>query len=217
MKRSNSSARWLCEHANDFYVKQAKQLGYRSRAAFKLLEILEKDKQLLHSGMRVIDLGAAPGSWAMAAKNRLGQKGRVIAVDLLPMEPVEGVEFIQGDFTEEQTLSQLLAHIDNCPIDLVMSDMAPNMSGMVAVDQPRSMHLAELALALAMQVLRPGGHFLVKVFQGSGSDEFLKELKKSFSQVKIRKPKASRSRSNEIYFVGMGFINTSAQQAVNLH
>ncbi len=205
MKRSNSSARWLCEHANDFYVKQAKQLGYRSRAAFKLLEIVEKDKQLLQPGMQVVDLGATPGSWAMAAKKRLGEKGRVIAVDILPMEPVTGVEFIQGDFSEEQTLSQLLTCIDNCPIDLVMSDMAPNMSGVGAIDQPRSMHLAELALALAIQVLKPGGHFLVKVFQGCGSDEFLKELRKFFSHVKIRKPKASRSRSNEIYFVGMGF------------
>ena len=165
MPRSNSSARWLNEHFNDPYVKRAQQAGYRSRAAFKLLEIQEKDK-LLHPGMTVVDSGAAPGGWSAVAKKIVGIKGRVLALDLLPMPPLAGVEFMQADFNNEQSMQQMLQHIDNCPVDLVMSDMAPNISGITAIDQPRSINLAEQALIFSERVLKPGGHFLVKVFQG---------------------------------------------------
>ncbi|HVV68705.1 MAG TPA: 23S rRNA (uridine(2552)-2'-O)-methyltransferase RlmE [Gammaproteobacteria bacterium] len=204
MRRTNSSARWLDEHFNDPYVKRAQKAGYRSRAAFKLLEIQERDK-LLRSGMTIIDLGAAPGGWAAVAKQLVGEGGRVIALDILPMPALAGVEFIQGDFNEEAVEARLLTHIDNCPVDLVMSDMAPNMSGIGDVDQSRSMLLAEQALAFAEKVLKPGGCLLVKVFQGAGFDEFLRDMRVGFSQVKIRKPKASRARSNEIYLLGFGY------------
>ncbi len=204
MPRSNSSARWLNEHFNDPYVKRAQQAGYRSRAAFKLLEIQEKDK-LLQPGMQVVDLGAAPGSWSAVATKLVGVKGRVFALDLLPMDSLAGVEFIQADFNEEQTVQELLRYIDNSPINLVMSDMAPNISGIAAVDQPRSMYLAEQALMFATQVLKPGGSFIVKVFQGVGFDSFMQGMRVCFTQVKVRKPKASRSRSKEVYLVGGGF------------
>ena len=204
MRRTNSSARWLDEHFNDPYVKRAQKAGYRSRAAFKLLEIQERDK-LIRPGMIIIDLGAAPGGWAAVAKQLTGKQGRVIALDVLPMPALAGVEFLQGDFSEESIEAQLLACIDNCGVDLVMSDMAPNMSGIGDVDQSRSMYLAEQALAFAVKVLKTGACLLVKVFQGAGFDEFLKDMRSCFSQVKIRKPNASRARSNEIYLLGSGY------------
>lgn len=203
MKRTNSSARWLDEHHRDFYVKQAKKIGYRSRAAFKLLEIDEKDR-LLKPGMVVVDLGAAPGGWSQVASQKVGERGRVFALDVLPMDPVPGVDFLQGDFNEESVAADLLKRIDNASIDLVLSDMAPNMSGMAAIDQPRSFQLSEQALEFAQQVLKPGGNFLVKVFQGEGFDPFLKRLRAVFTKVTVRKPNASRGRSHEVYLVGTG-------------
>ncbi len=204
MKRTNSSARWLNEHFNDMYVKRAQQAGYRSRAAFKLLEIQEKDR-LLRPGMNVIDLGAAPGGWSIVAKKLVGETGRVFALDILPIQAIFGVEFIQGDFNTDEVLNQLLSCIDNCPIDLVMSDMAPNTSGISSVDQSRAMQLAEQALDFAKRALKPNGTFIVKVFQGEGWQEFLQQMRAYFLQVKIRKPKASRPRSNEVYVVGFSF------------
>lgn len=204
MKRTNSSARWLNEHFNDIYVKRAQQEGYRSRAAYKLLEIQERD-HLFRPGVSVVDLGAAPGGWSIVAKKGVGLTGRVFALDILAMQPISGVEFIQGDFNTEEILSQFLSRIDNCPIDLVMSDLAPNMCGIQAVDQARSMQLTESALDFACQVLREGGGLVIKVFQGQGWEVLLKQMRCRFSQVKIRKPKASRSRSNEVYLVGLGF------------
>jgi len=204
MKRTNSSARWLNEHFNDIYVKRAQKEGYRSRAAYKLLEIQEKD-HLLRTGMTVVDLGAAPGGWSAVAKKLVGEQGRIIALDILTMPELAGVEFIEGDFNDDEVLKQFLAYIDNCPIDLVMSDMAPNMSGIGAVDQSRSMLLVEEALDFAKKVLKSKGNFIAKVFQGEGFDEFLREMRVTFSQVKIRKPKASRGRSNEVYLIGIGF------------
>lgn len=209
MKRSNSSARWLNEHFNDMYVKRAQQAGYRSRAAFKLLEIQEKDR-LFRPGMNVVDLGAAPGGWSIVAKKLVGDTGRVFALDILPIQAVFGVEFIQGDFNSDETLDQLLRCIDNCPIDLVMSDMAPNISGINSVDQSRAMQLAEQALDFAKRALKPKGTLIVKVFQGEGWQEFLQQMRSCFLQVKIRKPKASRSRSNEVYVVGFSFNTRSS-------
>jgi 23S rRNA (uridine2552-2'-O)-methyltransferase len=204
VKHSKSSRRWLDEHFKDTYVKRAQQAGYRSRAAFKLLEMQEKDR-LLTKGMTVVDLGSAPGGWSIVAQRLVGDKGRVFAVDILPMAAIAGVNFIQGDFQEDAVFQQLLTYIDNQPVNLVMSDIAPNISGIIAVDQPRIMYLAELALDLAQKVLSPGGNFLVKVFQGEGFVEFMANMRKSFSQVKTRKPAASRSRSNEVYLLGVGF------------
>lgn len=199
-KRSKSSSRWLGEHFADEYVKRAQAEGWRSRAVFKLEEIDQKDR-LLKPGMTVIDLGAAPGGWAQYAARKLGRKGRIIALDILEMESVEGVEFLQGDFTEDEPLARLLETLGDARPDLVMSDMAPNMSGMDAIDQPKSMYLAELTLDLAEQVLAPGGDMLVKVFQGEGFDEYLKRLRQLFGKVSSRKPKASRSRSREVYLL----------------
>ncbi len=204
MKRTKSSRRWLDEHFQDTYVKRAQQAGYRSRAAFKLLEIQEKD-HLLTKGMTVVDLGAAPGGWSIIAKRLVGDEGRVFALDILAMDSISGVTFIQGDFTEDAVFHQFLACIDNQPVNLVMSDIAPNISGIIEVDQPRIMFLAELALEFAQKVLSPGGNFLVKVFQGEGFIEYVTALRKSFNQVKTRKPKASLSRSNEVYLLGIGF------------
>lgn len=206
MKKSRkpSSQRWLKEHFSDPYVKLAQKKGYRSRAIFKLLELQERD-HFIKPGMIIVDLGAAPGGWSQAAKEILGSKGQIIALDILPMEPITGVEFIQGDFTETEVFEQLLACINHRPIDLVISDMAPNMSGMSVIDQPRVMYLAELALDLAKKVLKPGGGLLIKVFQGEGFDALLKELRHSFDKVVIRKPKASRARSSEVYLLARGF------------
>jgi 23S rRNA (uridine2552-2'-O)-methyltransferase len=205
MARSRSSARWLKEHFDDEYVKRAQQMGYRSRAVFKLLEIDEKDR-LFRRGMRVVDLGAAPGGWSQIARDRVGPQGRVVALDILPMDPLPDVEVLQGDFREEEVMNALLAALGDRPVDLVMSDMAPNISGEKTVDQPRAMYLAELTLDLAQQVLAPGGDMLVKVFQGEGFDPFMRSLKEHFAKVIVRKPKASRPRSREVYLLARNYI-----------
>ena len=192
------------EHFDDEYVRRAQQEGYRSRAIYKLIEIQQKD-QLLKPGMTVIDLGAAPGGWSEYAVRKLGGKGRMIALDILPMEPIDGVEIIQGDFREDDVLAQLLDLIGESGADLVISDMAPNISGMEVVDIPRSYYLADLALDLAIQVLKPGGGLLVKLFQGEGFDDYQKALKQNFKRVVMRKPKASRARSREIYALATGY------------
>ncbi len=204
-QRSKSSGRWLKEHFDDEYVKKAQQLGYRSRAVFKLEEINDKD-QIIKPGYTVVDLGAAPGGWSQLAAKAVGGKGKVIALDILPMDALADVTILEGDFREETVLNELLQAIDNRPVDLVMSDMAPNTSGVKSVDQPRAMYLAELTLDLARQVLRPGGAMLVKVFQGEGFDAYLRECRASFGKVVSRKPKASRSRSREIYLLARDFI-----------
>ncbi|MCK4743318.1 MAG: 23S rRNA (uridine(2552)-2'-O)-methyltransferase RlmE [Sulfuriflexus sp.] len=204
MARSKSSKGWLKEHFDDEYVLRAQQAGYRSRAVYKLLEIQKKDRLMKH-GMTVVDLGAAPGGWSQAAAEIVGEKGRVIALDILPMSSLAGVEVIEGDFREDSVLEGLLKSLGDRPVDLVMSDMAPNMSGMKDMDQPRAMYLTELALDLANQVLRKDGDMVVKVFQGEGFDEYLRELKKAFNKVLTRKPDASRARSREVYLVGRGF------------
>jgi 23S rRNA (uridine2552-2'-O)-methyltransferase len=197
---SKSSRRWLREHFSDPYVKQAHQAGLRSRAVYKLQEIIQRDK-LFKPGMTVVDLGAAPGSWSELAVKCVGKKGRVIAMDILPMEPIEGVEFIQGDFNDDKLLKQLFNKIGQSKVDWVISDIAPNMSGVDSVDQPRSMAVAELALDFALQVIDNTGGFLVKTFQGEGFDAFLLEVRKHFKKVVIRKPKASRGRSREVYIL----------------
>lgn len=206
-KRSKSSSRWLGEHFADEYVKRAQAEGWRSRAVFKLEEIDAKDR-LIRPGMTIVDLGAAPGGWSQYAARKLHGKGRIIALDILDMEPLDGVEFLQGDFTEDEALERLLKLVGGAAgkrlIDLVMSDMAPNMSGMDAIDQPKGMYLAELALDLAGKVLKPGGTFVVKVFQGEGFDAYLRDLKSRFSITVVRKPKASRARSREVYLVATG-------------
>jgi len=204
MARTKSSARWLREHFADEYVKRAQQEGYRSRAAYKLLEIHEKDR-LLRPGMTVVDLGAAPGGWSQLVARLLGGRGAVIALDVLPMDPLEGVEFIRGDFRETAVLERLLSALNGRCVDLVISDMAPNTSGIRAVDQPRGMYLAELALDVARRCLRPGGDLLVKVFQGEGFDLFLKDLRAGFDAVAPRKPRASRARSAEQYLLARNY------------
>lgn len=198
--KSGSSRRWLKEHFSDTYVKQAQQAGYRSRAAYKLIELQERDK-FIKPGMTVIDLGAAPGGWAQLLAKWVGAKGRVIALDLLTIEPIAGVEIMQGDFSEESVYHALLHTLHGQSVDWVVSDMAPNLSGIDSVDQPRSIALAELALEFTLGVLHAKGGFLTKVFQGEGFDSFLLELKKHFKAVFIRKPKASRGRSREIYLL----------------
>ncbi len=200
--KKSSSKRWLREHFSDPYVKQAQQAGLRSRAVYKLQEIIERDK-LFKPGMTIVDLGAAPGSWSALAIKCVGKKGRVIALDILPMQAIDGVEFIQGDFSQEQVLTDLLTKIGDAKVDWVISDIAPNMSGVESVDQPRSIAYAELALDFALRVLGEAsvGGFLVKVFQGEGFDAFLIELRKHFKKVVIRKPKASRGRSREVYIL----------------
>lgn len=204
MGRSKTSKQWLKEHFDDVYVRRSQEEGYRSRASFKLLEIQEQDK-LIRRGMTVVDLGAAPGGWSQVAANLVGNRGQVIASDILPIDSLPGVEFLQGDFTEDAVLEQLIELLQDEQADLVISDMAPNMSGMRDIDLPRVMYLAELALDLAKTVLRPGGGFLVKVFHGEGYEELQRELRSSFDSVKVRKPKASRARSSEIYLLGAGF------------
>ncbi|HBJ88328.1 MAG TPA: 23S rRNA (uridine(2552)-2'-O)-methyltransferase RlmE, partial [Gammaproteobacteria bacterium] len=196
MARSKSSKQWLKEHFDDDYVRRSQEQGYRSRASFKLLEMQEKD-QLIRPGMTVVDLGAAPGGWSQVASELVGDGGRVVATDILPMDGIAGVDFIQGDFTEELVLQQVLDTVGESGIDLVISDMAPNISGMKDIDQPRSVYLAELALDLARSILDPGAYFVVKVFQGAGFPEFQRDMQTSFASVKTRKPKASRARSSE--------------------
>jgi 23S rRNA (uridine2552-2'-O)-methyltransferase len=202
MARSKSSKRWLAEHFDDHYVRQAQQRGLRSRSAFKLLELQEKHR-LLRPGMTVVDLGAAPGGWSQVARPLVGDAGRVIALDMLPMEPLAGVEFIQGDFTEDDALQALETALGETGVDLVMSDMAPNMSGVAAVDQAKAMYLAELALEFARSRLKPGGDFVVKVFQGADFDGFLREVRTLFRKVQVVKPKASRPRSKEVYLLAL--------------
>lgn len=200
MARSKSSGRWLQRHFNDEYVKRAQREGYRSRAAFKLLELQDKDR-LIKPGMMVVDLGAAPGGWSQVAAKLVGDNGHVFALDILPMDPIPDVTFIEGDFCEQGPLDALNRALDGKPVDLVISDMAPNVTGMAAIDQPRSMYLCELALDFARQNLKPGGDFVAKVFQGEGFDEFYRELRSSFGRVVTRKPQASRAKSREVYVV----------------
>lgn len=204
MARSKSSAEWLKEHVDDIYVKRAQQDGYRTRASYKLLELDEKDN-LLRAGMIVIDLGSAPGGWSQVVAQKLNGNGTVIASDILPMDAIADVTFIQGDFTEESVFNELLQAINNQPVDLVISDMAPNMSGMTSIDQPGAMYLVELALDMATHVLKPKGNFVAKVFQGEGFDEYMLQLRAVFDKVLVRKPKASRARSREVYIVAKGF------------
>ena len=204
MARSKSSHNWLQEHFDDQYVRKAQQDGFRSRASYKLIELIEKDN-LIRSGMTVVDLGSAPGGWSQVAARAVGDEGRVIASDILEMDPVAGVEFIQGDFTEDAVFQALLASIGDRPVDLVISDMAPNMSGMSAVDQPAAMYLVELALDMAQTILKPGGGFVAKIFHGEGFDEYVKGVRQQFSRVVMRKPKSSRARSRETYLVAQGF------------
>ncbi|WLD57207.1 23S rRNA (uridine(2552)-2'-O)-methyltransferase RlmE [Salinispirillum sp. LH 10-3-1] len=204
MARSKSSNRWLDEHVNDPFVKQAQKDGYRSRASYKLLEINEKDK-LIRPNMLVMDLGSAPGGWSQVAAKLVGHKGRVVASDILPMDSIAGVEFIQGDFTEESVFDEIMTVVNGAPVDVVISDMAPNISGVDAADQASSMYLVELALDMARQVLKPKGSYVAKVFQGVGYDEYLKDVRSSFEKVVIRKPESSRARSREVYIVGKGF------------
>ncbi|NUS39641.1 MAG: 23S rRNA (uridine(2552)-2'-O)-methyltransferase RlmE [Lysobacter sp.] len=196
--RSKSSQRWLKEHFSDPFVKKAQAEGLRSRAAYKLEELVERDR-LLKPGMVVVDLGAAPGGWSQWVRQALGDGGRVIALDILEMPSLAGVEFLHGDFRDDDVLSRLEAALGGQPVDLVLSDMAPNKSGVDAVDQPRAMHLAELAMDFADRHLRPGGTFLIKLFQGVGFDEYVRELRQRYARVVIRKPAASRRRSPEVY------------------
>jgi 23S rRNA (uridine2552-2'-O)-methyltransferase len=202
--RSKTSASWLKEHFDDRYVQKSRDDGYRSRASYKLLELNEKDK-LFRSGMTVVDLGAAPGGWSQVAIEKVGENGVVIASDILEMEPIADVTFIQGDFTEETVYDEIMASIGDRPVDMVISDMAPNLSGMSAMDQPRGMYLVELALDLASRTLKKDGVFLAKVFQGEGFDAYLKQLKEQFKTVITRKPDASRARSREVYLLAKGF------------
>ncbi|HHX2516293.1 TPA: 23S rRNA (uridine(2552)-2'-O)-methyltransferase RlmE [Neisseria subflava] len=199
--RSKSSKAWLHEHVNDHYVHMAQKDGYRARAAYKLLEINQKDK-LIKPGTVLADLGSAPGSWSQVAAKLVGKTGVVFALDILPMDAIDGVSFIQGDFREDAVLEQFEALLDNRPLDLVICDMAPNMSGNAVTDQARSFYLCELALDFASQHLKPGGSFLVKVFQGAGYQEYTAAMREIFASVQTRKPDASRNRSSEIYLLG---------------
>ncbi|MCB1723843.1 MAG: 23S rRNA (uridine(2552)-2'-O)-methyltransferase RlmE [Gammaproteobacteria bacterium] len=200
MARSKSSHRWMQRHVNDEYVKRSKREGYRSRAAYKLLEIQEKDR-VLKPGQVVVDLGAAPGGWSQVAADIVGPSGDVIAIDLLDMDTVPGVTFIRDDFREDRAVDALAALLNGRPVDLVISDMAPNVSGVAAVDQPRAMHLVELALEFCDRHLKPGGGFVCKVFHGEGFDEWMREVKQRFGRAVTRKPKASRPNSREVYLV----------------
>jgi 23S rRNA (uridine2552-2'-O)-methyltransferase len=200
-KKNKFSKQWMREHVNDPFVQLAQKQGYRSRAAYKLLEIDSRDR-LLKPGMVVVDLGATPGGWSQVAAAKVGQGGKVIALDLLPLDPLAGVDFIQGDFRELDALGRLEDILQGRPVGLVISDMAPNISGVSSADQARAMHLAELALEFALEHLEPDGSFLVKVFQGAGFEEFLRLMRSRFSRVVTRKPRASRDRSSEVYLLG---------------
>jgi 23S rRNA (uridine2552-2'-O)-methyltransferase len=210
MKPSKTSKQWMREHINDPFVHLAQKEGYRSRAAYKLLEIDAKD-HLLKPGMVVVDLGATPGGWSQVAARQVGRGGKVIALDLLPLDPLAGVDFIQGDFREEVVLKQLEALLQGKHVGLVISDMAPNMSGVQSADLARAIHLAELAMEFALEHLKPGGSFLVKVFQGVGFEEFLKLMKSRFAKVVTRKPKASRDRSSELYLLATTKLEQSIE------
>ncbi|HID81455.1 MAG TPA: 23S rRNA (uridine(2552)-2'-O)-methyltransferase RlmE [Chromatiales bacterium] len=204
MGRSKSSQKWLREHFSDEYVQRAQQEGYRGRAVYKLLELDER-YHFLKPGMTVLDLGAAPGSWSEVAVKKLGRKGKMIASDILLMDEIEGVVFIRGDFREDEVLNKIMAELGGQKVDLVLSDMAPNMSGVDAIDLPRAMYLAELALDLATRTLRNNGSLLVKLFHGDGFDDYVRSLKNNFSNVIVRKPKASRPRSREVYALASGY------------
>lgn len=203
MKLKPSSKAWMHEHVNDEYVKRAQKEGYRARAAYKLLEIDDKDK-LIKPGMTIVDLGATPGSWSQVVTQRLKGNGRIIALDILDMQPIKGVEFLQGDFREESILKQLEQMLNNKQVDLVIADMAPNMSGIADVDQAGAIYLTELALDFSKSWLKPGGNFLVKVFIGAGFEALLHDMRQMFDKVVTRKPKASRDRSSEVYLLGLG-------------
>jgi len=205
MANSKRSQQWLKEHFDDDYVRRSQVEGYRSRASYKLLELQDKDG-LIKPGMTVVDLGASPGGWSQVAANLVGKGGRVVASDILPMDWIAGVDFVQGDFTDDLTYERILSEIGGQGVDLVISDMAPNISGIKEVDQPRSIGLAELALELAKSILNPGAYFLVKIFQGSGYPEYRREMQCAFDVVKTRKPKASRARSREVFLLGSGFL-----------
>ncbi len=200
MAKTSSSVRWMNEHLKDEFVKKAQKEGYRSRAAYKLLEIIDKN-QIIKTGFKVLDLGAAPGGWSQVAIKIVGKTGQVIATDILPVESIANVEFLQGDFTEEIIYNKLLSLTNKQKINVVLSDMAPNMSGQISIDQPKSMYLAELALDMATKVLSHNGHFVVKIFHGDGFDGFIQNSRKNFKKVIIRKPKASRPRSKEVYLI----------------
>src|SRR5215468_8316063 len=212
-KKHRFNKAWMHEHVTDPYVREAQAKGYRSRAAFKLLELSEKDK-LFRPGMTVVDLGAAPGSWCQVLQQRLGPKALIVAVDLLPMDPIAGVRFVQGDFREESTLHALEAALEGRRADLVVSDLAPNISGVASADQARSVLLGELALEFAGRCLQPGADLVVKAFQGEGFDSLQRSLRAWFTKSYVRKPKASRDRSREVYLVGKGFrIGEAVQEA----
>ena len=204
MPRSKSSSTWLQRHVSDPFVKKAQLEGYRSRSAYKLVELNEKDR-LIRPGMRIMDLGSAPGGWSQVAGKLVGAKGRVLATDILPMDPIKNVDFIQGDFTDEAIVSQLLEWLGGGKFDLIVSDIAPNITGIDSADQASSMYFLELALDTVRQTLKPGATFVAKMFQGSGSDQYVKELRTSFDKVLIRKPAASRAESREVYIVAKGF------------
>ena len=204
MPRSKSSATWMSRHLSDPFVKQAQKDGYRSRSAYKLVELNEKDK-LIRPGMRILDLGSAPGGWSQVAGKIVGEKGRVLATDILPMEALRNVDFIQGDFTEDAVVEQLLGWLGGGRFDLIISDIAPNITGISSADQASSIYFLELALDTVRKTLKPGATFAAKMFQGAGSDEYLKELRKYFDKVTIRKPAASRKETREVYVVAKGF------------
>lgn len=214
MPRSKSSSRWLREHFDDVFVKKAQAEGMRSRAAFKLEELIDRDR-LLKPGMRVVDLGAAPGGWSQLVRKRMGDAGTIIAMDILPMQGIGGVDFLQGDFREESVLKELEDRLEGQKVDLVLSDMAPNMSGVALADQIRAMDLADLALDFSRHWLKPGGSFLIKLFQGAGFDDYLRNLRAEFSRVTMRKPKASRARSREVYALATGRKASSGQPGEN--
>ena len=200
IKKNKTSKQWMHEHVNDPYVQLAQKEGYRSRAAYKLLEIDARD-HLFQAGSVVVDLGATPGGWSQVAANKVGNGGKVIALDLLPLDPIPNVDFIQGDFRDEAVFRSLQNLLQDRPVGLVISDMAPNISGVIAVDQARAMHLAELAMEFALEHLQPDGSFLVKVFQGAGFEDYLRQMRSCFTKVASRKPKASRGRSSEVYLL----------------
>ena len=202
--RTKSSGRWLERQRSDIYVQQAKEAGYRSRSAYKLLEIQNRDK-LFAKGMRVVDLGAAPGGWSQVAMKYVGQTGKVVAIDILPMDSINGVDIILGDVEQPEVLTLLIQTLKGETVDLVISDMAPNLSGIASVDQARGLALAEMAVLFVEKILRKDGNFLIKVFQGAGFEDFVAELKQQFNQVVVRKPKASRLESREVYLLAKGF------------
>ena len=211
MPRSKSSSTWLQRHVSDPFVKKAQLEGYRSRSAYKLVELNEKDR-LIRPGMRIMDLGSAPGGWSQVAGKLVGAKGRVLATDILHMDPIKNVDFIQGDFTDEAVVAQLLEWLGGGKFDLIVSDIAPNITGIDSADQASSMYFLELALDTVRQTLKPGATFVAKMFQGSGSDQYVKELRSSFDKVLIRKPAASRAESREVYIVAKGFKGNSASR-----